>query len=346
MSLWLVRAGKYGEHEGRFFEDSRVYGTWPEMADVDLSKTSDTKAILEHLRKAYPDAPENRLGTWARQKRVFIASIKPGDWVVVPRKHRATIALGEVTGPYEYDPKAAPLYRHSRKVKWLNTEIPRSAFDQDLLYSFGAFMTICEVKRNDAERRVRALAAAGWKQAAAKKPKPPTDEEDEEQGEAVDLERLARDQIAKLLASKFKGHGMALLVEALLKAQHYTTFRSPEGPDKGVDILAAPGPLGFGEPRIAVQVKSGDAPVDRPTLDQLIGAMQNVNADQGLLVSWGGFKSSVDKETAHHFFRVRLWDQDDLIDQLLEHYGSLDEDLRAELPLKRIWTVASQEDEG
>jgi len=82
MALWLVRAGKYGEHEERFFEDSRVYGTWAEMADVDLSKTKDIEAILEHLRKAYPDAPENRLGTWARQKRAFIASIKPGDWVV------------------------------------------------------------------------------------------------------------------------------------------------------------------------------------------------------------------------------------------------------------------------
>jgi len=63
-------------------------------------------------------------------------------------------------------------------------------------------------------------------------------------------------------------------------------------------------------------------------------------------VCWGGFKSSVDRETAHHFFRVRLWDQDDLIDQLLAQYASLDEDLRAELPLKRIWTVALQEEEA
>lgn len=73
--------------------------------------------------------------------------------------------------------------------------------------------------------------------------------------------------------------------------------------------------------------------------------MQNVQAEQGLLVAWGGFKSSVDREVATQFFRVRLWDQDDLIDQLLEHYQKLDADLRAELPLKRVWTVASQEEE-
>lgn len=137
---------------------------------------------------------------------------------------------------------------------------------------------------------------------------------------------------------------MERLVEAILKAQGYTTYRSPEGTDKGVDILAAPGPLGFGRPRICVQVKSQESPIDRPTLDQLIGTMQNVQADQGLLVSWGGFKSSVDREIASQFFRVRLWDQDTLIKELLDNYSQLDEDLRAEIPLKRIWTVATQEE--
>jgi len=39
-----------------------------------------------------------------------------------------------------------------------------------------------------------------------------------------------------------------------------------------------------------------------------------VQASHGLLVSWGGFKSSVDKEEATQFFRVRLWDQADIID--------------------------------
>ena len=98
--------------------------------------------------------------------------------------------------------------------------------------------------------------------------------------------------------------------------------------------------MGFGQPRLCVQVKSGDSPLDRPTLDQLLGAMQNVQADQGLLVSWGGFKATVNKEEATQFFRVRLWDQEDLIEQLLASYDRLDDSLRAELPLKRIWTIA------
>src|SRR5690606_32637188 len=149
------------------------------------------------------------------------------------------------------------------------------------------------------------------------------------EGERIDLELSARDEIAKAIESKFKGHGMARLVEAVLEAQGFTTYRSAEGADKGIDILASAGPLGFGDQRICVQVKSGDAPTDRPTMDQLIGAMANVGANQGLLVAWAGFKSSVNKELAQQFFKVRLWNQEDLIEQVLRHYDNLDGELQA-----------------
>ncbi len=84
--------------------------------------------------------------------------------------------------------------------------------------------------------------------------------------------------------------------------------------------------------------------MDRMTLDQLIGAMQNVQAEHGLLVSWGGFKNSVDKETPAQFFKVRLWNQDTLIQELMTNYEKLDDDIKAELPLKRIWTLTFPEE--
>ena len=49
------------------------------------------------------------------------------------------------------------------------------------------------------------------------------------------------------------------------------------------------------------------------------------------------------KELASSFFRVRLWSQQDLLEQLFQHYEKLDEEIKAELPLKRVWTVASVE---
>jgi restriction system protein len=93
-----------------------------------------------------------------------------------------------------------------------------------------------------------------------------------------------------------------------------------------------------------VQVKSSETPVDAPTLQQLIGAMQSVHADQGLLVSWGGFKSTVESQRPTQFFRVRLWDQRQLVEELLRHYHQLDPEIRAELPLKQIWVVAKSTD--
>ena len=121
-------------------------------------------------------------------------------------------------------------------------------------------MTICQIKRNDAEARVHAMAQAGWTSAGAPKLITTDEGSDEATEGATDLEQVARDQIAGLIQAKFMGHGMARLVDAVLQAQGYTTHVSPPGPDKGIDILAAPGPLGFGQPRICVQVKSGNTP--------------------------------------------------------------------------------------
>ena len=132
---------------------------------------------------------------------------------------------------------------------------------------------------------------------------------------------------------------MERLVKALLEAKGYTVHHSEKGKDKGVDLLAAPGPLGFGTPRICVQVKSGEGKTDRPTLDQLIGTMQNFQAEQGLLVSWGGFTKEVKSAEAGQFFKVRLWGKQALIDELLDNYEKLDSDIKLELPLKQIWTV-------
>ena len=44
--------------------------------------------------------------------------------------------------------------------------------------------------------------------------------------------------------------------------------------------------------------------MDRQTLDQFVGTMLMIKTDQGLLVSWNGFKQSVERERATQFFQV------------------------------------------
>lgn len=344
MAIWLIRAGSHGEYEQKFIQENRVYVTWDAL-DVNLAKLADRPALVAAMTQRNPDTKPKAISNWVSQVWPFAHDIKKGDLVVLPLKSQPAIQIGEITGDYHFESAGPDPYFHWRPVKWIAEAVPRTNFGQDLLYSFGAFKTICRVQRNNAEQRIAAMRANGWKPetiaAATKATSPVTDDA----GEDTNLEELAQDQIAQLIAARFKGHGLTRLVEAILKAQGYTTYRSPEGADGGADILAGAGPLGFGAPRLCVEVKSEGSPIDRPTVDKLLGAVSKFGADEGLFVSWSGFKSKVQKELAASFFRVRLWTQKELLEQLFAHYDHLDEELKAELPLKRIWTVAAQEDE-
>ena len=101
--------------------------------------------------------------------------------------------------------------------------------------------------------------------------------------------------------------------------------------------------MGFGDQTICVEVKSGTGTTDRPTVDKLLGAMSKFNANQGLFVAWGGFKQNVQRDLATSFFRLRLWSQDDLLEELFSVYDKLDDEIKVQLPLKRVWTVAANE---
>lgn len=255
--------------------------------------------------------------------------------VILPSKFRASIAIGKILGHYEYRKDLDIIPIHTRKVKWLNTDIPRNTFDQDLLYSMGAFMTVCQIKRNNAEERIKNVFNG---KIDRRKDEEDLNDEFPEQDE-VDIEILAKDQIVDYVNRKFKGHDLSRLVEAVLQAQGYVTENAKPGPDGGVDILAGKEPMGFGDPMICVQVKSSQSPVDVTILRGLQGAMTKFGAERGMLVSWGGFTRAVLDEARLSFFNVRLWDSDDLIKALLKNYDNLSDTLQAELPLKRIWAL-------
>lgn len=316
MALWLVRAGQYGEHEHRFFQDNRIYLTWEALTETNLSGAHDYDAIRALMDQHYPGEPTRLIGNWSGQVWDFALAMQPGDWVVVPRKSKGSIAVGEIQSGYTFVNGQDAMYHHFRTVQWLSTDVPRSAFDQDLLYSPGAGMTVCEMERNDGEKRIRAMAKKGW-HAMLALPTPSgialSDLSTDDEEAQIDLEQQPRDATVKVIIQKCKSHGMACMVEAVLKAQGFTTYLSPEGPDNGIDILAAGGSFAFDRPRICAQAKSGDTSADRPNFTQLIGSRPSVAADQGLFVSWSSFKNTVLKEVPTQFFKVRVWNQKDLL---------------------------------
>lgn len=348
---WLTRAGRYGERDQWALDNGVTPGGYGEVPDLSGCRSLEDVRVI--VAAAVPDASPNAVKNYSAQLWALSHRMNVGDYVVLPAKSTSQLAIGRITGAYRYDAaEADEMRRHVRSVDWLRVDIPRTAIKQDLLYSLGAFSTYCEVSRNEAALRIAAAARTGTdpgskiavKPIRATAPTVPTAdplESDEETG--IDLEEHAQGRIASLIQERFSGHKLAVLVEALLAAQGYTCWRSPEGADGGIDLLAGSGPLGLDAPHLVVQVKSEQSPIGDPVLSQLIGTTtKHGSAAQGLLVAWGGLTTPAKRSAKDNYFRLRVWTASDVIAQMTEHYSSLPEEIRSELPLKRIWIAVEE----
>lgn len=157
MSLWLVRAGREGELEQASLDHRRIYLRWGGL-DLDLSAYEDQGVLRMVLEELMPDGGPERVVNALGQIWDFARRMRPGDWVVLPSRVSPTLHIGEIRGDYTYDPgKETPA--HWRPVHWFAVDFPRQRLDADLLLSFGAFKTVSEITRSDAQPRLRAAAA-------------------------------------------------------------------------------------------------------------------------------------------------------------------------------------------
>lgn len=333
MAVWGVRAGKHGENESYALENNVLVIGWDEIGDV--GALSNREQIASRIVSAYPDIRPTTVPIWTGEIWAFKDRIQETDVVVLPLKTRSALAIGRITGPYRFENQAPEGAKQQRSVNWLRTDVPRSEVtDREMLLSLGSTLTVFQVQRPNAEMRMLAISQGTGSSL------PHTDSEAILSAEATqNIEENARDQITTLVGRKFRTHDFARLIGEILKADGYKIQVSPPGADGGVDIIAGQGPFGFDPPRMAVQVKSGDSPVDVNVLRQLQGVMPAFGAERGMIVSWGGFRESVIREARRLFFSMRLWDAGDVVSALQECYEKLPTDLQAEIPLKRIWIV-------
>ena len=341
--LYLVRAGKSGEDEEYALEHNLAVIGFREVPTLAEAKTwLDIQKIIE---KSMPAALTRAIGNYAGQLWAFALGMKEGDLVALPRKSTAQIAIGRVSGSYKYI-NIGGEFRHTRSVRWSHTDIPRIAFQKDLLNSFSAFTTVCSISRNDAVSRVIAVMNGGVDSEvpnALKETSLPATANVEDAEDRPDLALAAKDAIAEYIKENFKQHALTELVNAVLQADGWVTKVSPPGPDGGVDILAGRGLLGLDSPRLAVQVKSQSTQADVTVYRTLQGSMTSFKADQGLLVCWGGFNKPLEKEAKNGHFAVRLWNSADLIEAIFCSYPKLPKDIQARLPLKQIWMLVEDE---
>jgi restriction system protein len=341
MTFWAVRAGKQGEGERYALEGSCLVAGWDQMPD--LGALDSRAKIKDATREAHPGISDKLLSNWTGQLWAFRSEIKKGDLVALPRKGTGTIAFGEATGRYFYVADAPAIARHRHEVRWIDTDFSRSRIDDDILFSLGSILTVFQVRRDGAENRMRKLL--GQTSTSDVPTYQPESKAQIERTFELNLKNAALDQIRKRIGQRFKGHKLAMLVAAVLQAKGFEVEVSPPGADGGVDILAAQGFFSGGIANLVVQVKSEERPSDAPTVRQLIGTMDKFQASRGLFVSWGGFKTSVEREFERDFFRLQFWNGDKLIEEILGAYDRFDEALKAQLPLERAWMLVPDDEE-
>jgi restriction system protein len=232
--VWLVRAGRHGEDERAALDNGLVIIGFVEIGDLTPFSTFDE--MLSEWQRINPDVSPRSASNQTGQLNTFRNRINEGDIVVLPLKSRpGQVALGRVSGPYNYQEVGGEM-RHTRRIDWINPDVPRSKFQQDLLYSLGAFMTVCQITRNDAEKRISQILEGG--------DDPGAPGAEDGGGSEVDVDVLfldiaqaAHDEIVAFVRANFQGHDLARLVDAILIAEGFLTYRSAPGPDGGADIL-------------------------------------------------------------------------------------------------------------
>ena len=229
-------------------------------ASVISPAAKDRDAVLKLVKRAYPDAKPGTTEL-SCQLNQFSNTIQKGDLLVVPLKTRGTIAIGEIAGPCTTTTEGHP----KRPVRWLKSDVPRDvpAGPSLQLRRFHDRLRDQPQRRPQACRGNRQDRRRPWLReriVALREPlhrRKPTAEEAE-----VDLDKIARDQIERRVASAFP----AMILpgssrRSLRRKVTWSTSRQP-GPDQGIDIVAGRGGLGFEAPRLVVQVKSGNVVAD------------------------------------------------------------------------------------
>ncbi|GAV40238.1 CBS domain-containing protein [Streptomyces acidiscabies] len=155
MRAWVVRAGENGERERTALDAGLLIVGWHELGD--LSSTVTREDVKSAVAAAYPDEGSYTIGNWTGQLHRFVHEIRPGDLVVLPLRS-LLVAVGRVTGSYEYRPDAIDETHHVRRVEWTVTDIDRKTIRSDLLDSMGSLLTVFELTRFGAADRVALLA--------------------------------------------------------------------------------------------------------------------------------------------------------------------------------------------
>ena len=108
---------------------------------------------------------------------------------------------------------------------------------------------------------------------------------------------------------------------------------------RSVPIMKLHARLGLEEPRIRTEVKHRPhQKMGAPDIRSFLGGLRQ--SDKGLYVSTGGFGREALYEADRSIVPITLVDLDSLVALLLDRYEDLEPDIKALVPLKRVYWPA------
>ncbi|OLU13196.1 restriction endonuclease [Pseudomonas sp. PA1(2017)] len=327
--MWMVR-GEGGARYDSFRELGIAAIGWRQLAPHAKPGLS-RKQLIALYQSIEPTAKQGTVISGASQVWRFINEIQVGDWVVTYSPANRLYLIGTVTGPVKHQPERADEgLSLARDVQWQSRELARDSFSSTTKNSLGSTLTVFEVPSSAATEILSVLKG---------KPAPVAEEDVEDvlADPLADIEERAREQIKDLIVS-LGWKEMQELVAGILRAMGYKTQVSPDGSDRGKDIVASPDGFGFEHPRIVVEVKHRKGQMGSQDIRGFLGGRHK--DDRGLYVSTGGFTKDAHYEADRASIPLAMWTLEHVVRALIEHYDNTDAETKRLVPLKRLYWPA------
>ena len=336
MNAWMVRAGEGGRYFENFRTRSFVGLGWRLAGDI--RGLPSREEVFGRVKEAYSDRKDQSNFVSASILYRFAQVVAPGDRVVTYDPGARSYLCGTITGDCTYHPEEeVEEFQNQRAVQWSH-ERARDELSIAARNTLGATLSLFAIaeafaqelwgKRPEQSDNLSPIEAT-----KADAPLVLTAANDRQVAEAAT--EAIKDMIAALDWAQ-----MQELVAGLLRSMGYKATVSPQGADRGKDILASPDGFGFQEPRIVVEVKHRVR--ERMSSQAIRSFLGGRHArDKGLFVSTGGFTTDALYEAERASIPLTLLDFDGLVAAILANYARFDEESRQLLPLRTVyWPIS------
>ncbi len=333
--IWMVRAGSGGYLLDEFLQKNIIAIGWNDLGKLPKEMTYDQ--LKKKFRAVYPDDSYGRVNQSVGQIWKFVKDFKEGDKIITYDSGTREYYLGEITSGYEFS--NIHEYHHYRQVVWQSEPAPRDVLPTAIKNTLGSTLTIFELS-NDV-----------WLQILKYNKNKISDTEEKEiedtiqKSERSELDRIKNDivgqswEFIKDIIANLSPENVEQLVAGLLRSLGYKTRFTSKGADLGTDIIASSDELALDGPQIKVQVKKRTKDkVGVEDVRNFIGSLRGHH--KGIFVTTSGFTKEAKYEAERANFAITLIDSDWLVELIVSNYETLDPEIKALIPLKRIyWPV-------